>query len=661
MSIPVERFVLRPFCFFLLVSAAVSVGMSATLRVPNDYATIQLAVTAAQAGDTIRIFAGTYTGHLNINKSLVMIGSGPDTATVVQAPTDYATNTAYDYSLTNFNTERTIVHIGPSSAIKVVLRGLKIDGATRGPSFYKVGTEVVPYSGILAEQCTLLVDRSVVTNILPADGTSIWDSTKVNNGRGIHARGSGAVVSVTNCQLSQINRFYILVNASESTSSLPAVFPTASVIGNTLTGKGSYKGGQKGIWFNIGAWGTIQGNTLTDFDYPTATVEPERASGIVLRYAYLNTSNGTMIRSNTLTAATSVNNKGIYAQGIGDSVIDNVVTGYRFGIELHDAQNAVVARDTITGGTMGVLIGTELGPRSDAITVGGSPANKNVITGQPTPAQGGYAIALSYRDPAGDQFLSTVPVDARFNDFGTYTGDSVAAKIFDRADTTVSPAVDTVLAYPFYAPGVRANLKVFLEGATSADSMLNTLRGSIYMGQHFGSIPIPALAVDSINIEIRDARTAAGSTIRQFSPAWLLTDGTIRGFSDTTKSFVQYAAVPVGMYHLVVRHRNHLAIISDTSKALEFGSAPTAFDFTTAMNKAYGTNPMKLVGTKYTMYAGNGNGDGSINATDRNLVWRVQNGTQGYLNGDFNLNGVANATDRNLLWRLNNGIASQVP
>lgn len=71
---------------------------------------------------------------------------------------------------------------------------------------------------------------------------------------------------------------------------------------------------------------------------------------------------------------------------------------------------------------------------------------------------------------------------------------------------------------------------------------------------------------------------------------------------------------------------------------------------------------MKAVGTKFAMFAGNGNGDGAVNATDRNVVWRVQNGmVNGYYSGDFNLDGNVNATDRNAYWRLNNGTLSQVP
>jgi len=46
-------------------------------------------------------------------------------------------------------------------------------------------------------------------------------------------------------------------------------------------------------------------------------------------------------------------------------------------------------------------------------------------------------------------------------------------------------------------------------------------------------VPVPSTAVDSVNIEIRNSAT--NPTMRVFVPAWLLTDGTIRDFADTTR------------------------------------------------------------------------------------------------------------------------------
>jgi hypothetical protein len=149
--------------------------------------------------------------------------------------------------------------------------------------------------------------------------------------------------------------------------------------------------------------------------------------------------------------------------------------------------------------------------------------------------------------------------------------------------------------------------------------------------------------------------------MRVFVPAWLLTDGTIRDFADTTKTYVKFGGVPSGNYYVVVRHRNHLAIMSSVSVSIDGSVTPVVYDFSTGQGQAYGTNAQRLVGTRYAMPGGDGTRDGSVNALDRNTVWRVQNGTNGYLDGDFNLDGGVDAFDMNLIWLLNNGSATQVP
>ena len=70
----------------LLVLSATSV-QSATLNVPGDHATIQAAITAAAAGDTINVAAGTYVETIGISKDNLTIQSvsGDPEDTIIQA------------------------------------------------------------------------------------------------------------------------------------------------------------------------------------------------------------------------------------------------------------------------------------------------------------------------------------------------------------------------------------------------------------------------------------------------------------------------------------------------------------------------------------------------------------------------------------------------
>ncbi len=223
------------------------------------------------------------------------------------------------------------------------------------------------------------------------------------------------------------------------------------------------------------------------------------------------------------------------------------------------------------------------------------------------------------------------------------------------------PALTCLIDYFRTEAKIQVRANVLLEGPfnTTTNLMEKSLNVGGILSSHFTGASIPSEAVDSITIEIRDSASAASSTVRKFHPAWLLTDGSIKDFVDTTKNYVEFDTT-AGNYYVVVRHRNHLAIMSATSQTLTGTTA--SYNFTTSQGQAYGTEPMKQVAAgRFAMYAGDGNGDGGVDAIDRNTVWRPQNGFGGYLAGDFNLDGGVDAIDRNTMWRPNNGIGTQVP
>ena len=169
---------------------------------------------------------------------------------------------------------------------------------------------------------------------------------------------------------------------------------------------------------------------------------------------------------------------------------------------------------------------------------------------------------------------------------------------------------------------------------------------------------VPAGVVDWVLIELRT--DTAPTTKIATRAAFIKSNGTVVDIDGT--SAVAFASVVPDDYYVVVRHRNHLAVM--TSSALALGGDSTLYDLTTAQSSAYsgGADGLKAVGTKFAMFAGNGNGDGSITAKDHNLIWLVQNGfLNGYYDGDFNFDTNVTAKDRNGFWLVNNGTLSQVP
>jgi hypothetical protein len=66
----------RTLAFFALLAASIPAVQAATLRVPEDFSSIQRAIFAASPNDTIAVAAGTYHEHLIIGIPLTIKGAG---------------------------------------------------------------------------------------------------------------------------------------------------------------------------------------------------------------------------------------------------------------------------------------------------------------------------------------------------------------------------------------------------------------------------------------------------------------------------------------------------------------------------------------------------------------------------------------------------------
>jgi hypothetical protein len=212
--------------------------------------------------------------------------------------------------------------------------------------------------------------------------------------------------------------------------------------------------------------------------------------------------------------------------------------------------------------------------------------------------------------------------------------------------------------------------KVFLQGPFETNSMITNLsqNGLLPNIQPFNTEPwnyngneslssgSTSTYVDWVLVELRNSSNPTQVLARQ--AAILKNDGTLLSYDGSIG--ILFKNIQEDSYYIAVFHRNHLPIMSANPVLLSANSQ--FYDFTSAMNKAYGTDPMASLGDgKFGMYASDGNGNGGITISDRNEIWVLQNGNMGYLNGDFNLDGGVTASDVNLYWNLNNGTMTQVP
>jgi hypothetical protein len=61
------------------------------------------------------------------------------------------------------------------------------------------------------------------------------------------------------------------------------------------------------------------------------------------------------------------------------------------------------------------------------------------------------------------------------------------------------------------------------------------------------------------------------------------------------------------------------------------------------------------------MFAGDGDRNGSIGASDESPIWEDNAGTQGYQFSDYNLDSQSNNKDKDSYWVPNIGKGTQVP
>jgi hypothetical protein len=198
---------------------------------------------------------------------------------------------------------------------------------------------------------------------------------------------------------------------------------------------------------------------------------------------------------------------------------------------------------------------------------------------------------------------------------------------------------------------------------------MQTLLGAAIPKKHpYGAAPwnytgtdsvlaVPAGVIDWVLVTLRSG-TAANTGVDTVA-AFIMKSGAIVGLDGSSPLF--FPGVKYGNYYVVLRHRNHLAIM--TKNTLVLNRASAQYDFTTAQDKAYGTSPMLQVGSKFCLYTGDANLDGQITTGDF-TAWLVnaKAALTGYTLTDFNCDAQNSAGDFSL-WLANakSAATSKVP
>lgn len=150
--------------------------------------------------------------------------------------------------------------------------------------------------------------------------------------------------------------------------------------------------------------------------------------------------------------------------------------------------------------------------------------------------------------------------------------------------------------------------------------------------------------VDRVLLELRDAN--APSTVRASRAALIQRNGDITDVDGVSP--VSFAEAP-GPYKIVLRHRNHLGVM--TNEAFQFDpNSVVAADLSLPSTSTYGTQARTEKSGVMLLWKGDGNSDGNVSYTgvgnDRDKIlmtvggWIPTNIVAGYDNADLDLDGV---------------------
>ncbi|MFA5404903.1 MAG: trypsin-like serine protease [Ignavibacteria bacterium] len=216
---------------------------------------------------------------------------------------------------------------------------------------------------------------------------------------------------------------------------------------------------------------------------------------------------------------------------------------------------------------------------------------------------------------------------------------------------------------------ITLNLKVFLAGAISdnSDTMSTVLNYKNYLpltppdtlsgnGEPFiyirepGELVTPKFfqnhrnIVDWIIIEIRDFKNM-NKPIDTLA-AFLRRDGKVMSLSGDSIITLNMN-IPPENYYIIIRHRNHLSVM--TSNPVYLSSDSYLYDFSECKEQFYGNDAALLNNDKYGMYPGDADNNGKIDINDyQKYQTKCITAQIGYLYTDFNLDGNTTGSDFNI-------------
>jgi hypothetical protein len=593
----------------LLLTSATAFSATHTVgSIGADFTSVQAAINGSAASDNISLLANnTFTESVNIDRILTIIGV--DTSAKIHGSITINANSV---------TLQTFVVYGSSGD------GISASGRS-SLTFNSVVSRNNTGSGLQLTNCSTITltdcifSKNLDQGFNAVGGAGTYTLTRVHadtNGTGINGSGINldGMSTVTLTDLSANGNHHHGLSVGDGATGV-------TISGGTFTGNGTAGDATTGGGINFIA----SGHTTT--------------SGITL--------SGIVNSSNNTTAGIY-----IFSDNATVNAINTVAIGATGSITL---SNNGSSNETYSGGA-GVLV--------YGIVSGVTIANTTFTKGA---APGGGLLNLGDGTQAGSP-SGTQVAGSTFND---YTSAYPAVTLTDGRGHSSPSATNDVAATncTFRFP---VAVKVFLQGPFAGPAMNTLLGANIPLPQPYSGAPfsysgtehplsIPTGTVDWVLLQLR--ATYNGAAVAQRA-AFLKSDGTIldtNGVANVSLTETLSSGYTISNY-IIIKHRNHLAIMSASAQTLP--NDASAYDFTTAQAKAYGTNPMAaLTGSVFGMFAGDADQDGQITSSDFD-VWlpNARSALNGYATTDIDLDSQVTSSDFDI-WLPNarSAVSTQVP
>jgi parallel beta-helix repeat protein len=226
----------------------ISANMPFVVPQSSVYATIQAAINAAAAGDTINVTAGTYVEDVNVNKAITLVGAGADVTKIVgttgmKTPLTFATSGALvrGFTLTHEYTE---AELAAWDNTTINNNGVTFNQNTAGNTL---------------ENCTVTLNRNGIYLNNTQNSNVITGNTITNNRTGINTSNNINGTQITNNMISG-NWTLGFVYYSQG---IATDFSTVILTGNTFDSNWYSEILIKDAGTSAGTF-DVSGNTFTD-------------------------------------------------------------------------------------------------------------------------------------------------------------------------------------------------------------------------------------------------------------------------------------------------------------------------------------------------------------------------------------------------------------